>query len=76
MFLPNIGKNQTKVLPSESGALAGASPGGTLPFFFWRSPVFGWKKRLNLRFRPEKAFGFRRKPFFFSDHLFLAGKNV
>ena len=34
-------------------------------FFFWRSPVLGWKNRLNFRFRPEKAFGFRRRPFFF-----------
>ena len=28
--------------------------------FFWRSPAFGWKK--TLKFRPEKAFGNRRKP--------------
>ena len=26
--------------------------------------VFGRKNRLNLLFRPEKAFGFRRRPFF------------
>ena len=49
--------------------------------------VFGRKNRLNLRFRPEKAFGFRpekafgfrRRPFFFflfGDHLFLAGKSL
>ena len=44
--------------------------------FFWKSPVFGRKKRLNVRFWPEKAFRFRRRPFFFVDHLFLAGKNV
>ena len=29
-------------------------------FFFWRSPAFGRKK--TLKFRPEKAFGNRRKP--------------
>ena len=33
--------------------------------FFWRSSVFGRKNRSNFRFRPEKAFRFRRKPFFF-----------
>ena len=44
---------------------------------FWEEKVagFGRKKRLNLRFRPEKAFRFRRRPFFFEDHLFLVGKN-
>ena len=38
---------------------------------FWEVvAVFGRKKRLNLWFRPEKAFGFRRRPFFCSgDHL-------
>ena len=35
--------------------------------FFWRSPVFGRKNRLNFQFWPEKAFGFRRKPFFFFE---------
>ena len=29
-------------------------------FFFWRSPAFGRKE--TLKFRPEKAFGNRRKP--------------
>ena len=35
--------------------------------FFWEEKVavFGRKNRLNLWFRPEKAFGFRRRPFFF-----------
>ena len=32
--------------------------------FFWRSPVFGRKKTLSLRFGPEKAFEFRQRPFF------------
>ena len=46
------------------------------PFFFiWRSPVFGRKKPLNFWFRPGKAFEFRRRPFFYWDHLFLAGKT-
>ena len=33
---------------------------------FWKEKVavFSRKNRLNLWFRPEKAFGFRRKPFF------------
>ena len=30
--------------------------------------VFGRKNRLDFRFRPEKAFGFRRRPFL-GDHL-------
>ena len=38
--------------------------------FFWRSPAFGRKKRLNLRFWPEKAFRFRRRPFFFYHLIF------
>ena len=38
--------------------------------------VFGRKNRLHFRFRPEKTFGFQRKPLFFGDHLFLAGKTA
>ena len=34
--------------------------GEDLFFFFWRSPGFSRKK--TLKFRPEKAFGNRRKP--------------
>ena len=46
-------------------------------FFGWEKVAwFGWKKRLNLWFRPEKAFRFRRRPFFFGDHLILAGKRL
>ena len=35
--------------------------------FFWEEEVsvIGRKKRQNLRFRPEKAFGLWRRPFFF-----------
>ena len=46
-------------------------------FFFWRSPVIGRKNRVNLRFRPEKAFGFRQRPFFFNfgDHLIFTEKS-
>ena len=34
-------------------------------FFFWRSPNFGWKKRLNFGFRPKNHSEFWRRPFFF-----------
>ena len=34
-------------------------------FFFWRSPVFGRKNPLNLRFRPENPLQFQWRPFFF-----------
>ena len=36
--------------------------------------VFGGKNRLDFRFRPEKAFGFRRRPFFLRSPVF-GGKN-
>ena len=45
-------------------------------FFFWRSPVFGRKNRLNFRFRPKNLSQFQWRPFFFVDHLFLGGKIV
>ena len=34
-------------------------------FFFWRSPDFGRKKRLNFGFRPKNHSEFWRRPFFF-----------
>ena len=34
-------------------------------FFFWRSPNFGRKKRLNFGFRPKNHSEFWRRPFFF-----------
>ena len=37
------------------------------PFFFWRWPVFGRKKRLNFWFRPENLSEFQWTPFFFSE---------
>ena len=52
-------------------------------FFFWRSPTYGRKKRLNSGFRPKNHSEFWRRPFFFylfiyffGDHLLLGGKNV
>ena len=33
--------------------------------FFWRSPNFGRKKRLNIGFRPKNHSEFWRRPFFF-----------
>ena len=45
-------------------------------FFFWRSPNFGRKKRLNFGFRPKNHSEFWRRPFFFGDHLILGGKNL
>ena len=45
-------------------------------FFFWRSPYFGRKKRLNFGFRPKNHSEFWRRPFFFGDHLILGGKNL
>ena len=38
-----------------------------------KSPVFGRNNRLNFRFRPEKAFGFRWRPFFW-DYLIFTEK--
>ena len=35
------------------------------PLFFWRSPNFGRKKRLNFGFRPNIHSEFWRRPFFF-----------
>ena len=40
-------------------------PSPTVFFGEEKVAVFGRKKRLNLWFRPEKAFGFRRRPSFF-----------
>ena len=37
---------------------------GEDPFFFWRSPVYGRKNRLNFRFRPANPSRFWWKPFF------------
>ena len=34
-------------------------------FFFWRSPDFGRKKRLNFGLRPKNHSEFWRRPFFF-----------
>ena len=34
-------------------------------FFFWRSPNFGRKKRLNFGLRPKNHSEFWRRPFFF-----------
>ena len=45
-------------------------------FFFWRPLDFGRKKPLNFRFRPKNQPQFRRRPFFFGDHLILGGKNL
>ena len=49
-------------------------------FFFWRSPNFGRKKRLNFGFGPKNHSEFWRRPFFFcfffGDHLISGGKNV
>ena len=36
-------------------------------FFFWRSPVFGRKNRLNFRFRLENPLQFQWRPFFFLE---------
>ena len=43
-----------------------ASPHRDLSAGLWEEKVtvFGRKNRLHFRFRPEKAFGFRRRPFF------------
>ena len=48
------------------------------PFFFWRSPNFGRKKRLNFGFRPKNHSESWRRPFFLGggDHLLLGGKNL
>ena len=45
----------------------------TFFFIFSKSPVFGLKNRLNFRFRPQNAFGFRRRPFFFRN---LSGTKI
>ena len=72
---------QTKIVPPKRGLCPkeinrlGASGAqievqisvfcGWRPFFFWRSPVFGRKNRLNLRFLPENPLQFQWRPFFF-----------
>ena len=40
--------------------------------FFWRSPVFGRKNRLNLRFRPENPFDFLLLTLFTLGWIFRA----
>ena len=54
------------------------SPHRDLSAGLWEEKVtiFGRKNCRNFRFWPEEAFQFRRRPFFFGDHLFLAGKTA
>ena len=44
--------------------------------FFWRSPDFGRKKRLNFGFRPKNHSEFWRRPFFFWRSPDFGRKNV
>ena len=45
-------------------------------FFFWRSPNFGRKKRLNVGFRPKKHSEFWRRPFFWRPPNFGRKKRL
>ena len=70
-----------KLIRRVSGASPAGGQGGNASPIYFLSPAvfigkekvagFGRKKRLNLWLRPEEAFGFRRRTFFFGDHLKL-----
>ena len=51
--------------PEDSGRKTNLYIGKDLIFFFWRSPDFGRKKRLNFRLRPKNHPQFWWRPFFF-----------
>ena len=55
--------------PLEFAISAGKSLAISMKTFFWRSPVFGRKNRLNLRFLPENPFDFVLLTFFISSRL-------
>ena len=66
------------------GALPAEGQGGRCPPDFCVCPpdlflalplYFFLKVSIGFDFWKEKAFGIRRRPFFFEDHLFSAGKN-
>ena len=48
---------------------------GMKTFFFWRSPVYGRKNRLNFRFRPENVLEFLGRLFFFWRSPVFGRKN-
>ena len=53
------------VWTSDFGRKIRLNFGEDLFFYFWRSPVFGLKKRSNFRFWPKNPSKFRWRPFFF-----------
>ena len=73
--------------PRNAGASPAGERGGYAPpifvlvppppdLLFAPPPRFFWGGGKSCWFWPEKAFGFRQRPFFFGDHLILARKNV